>query len=444
MLTASDNELLTKVGPGTPMGELMRRFWLPAILPWELPEPDCAPVQFRLLGEDLVAFRDTAGKIGVLPENCPHRGASLFFGRNEEHGLRCIYHGWKFDVNGNCVDMPNEAPAANFRDKVKITTYPATERGNIIWTYMGPPGDVPNLPGFLSNHLPAKYTHVYKRLQSSNFMQGLEGGIDPTHAAFLHGNLSGPRQGFSQVMGETRNPDCYAVETDYGVMLATMRPHNEKEDFWRTNFFLMPIYTQIPGARIQGSGDGESLLRWSAWVPMDDENTMRFTVETDPVKPMNENSQYTQKYKETEEGIPVPMSFQGYDPIQGTPGGQFRPRTHRQNRYLLDRELQRTERFSGMTDAGTEDQALTETMGAIYDRSREHLGSSDRGIILTRRVLIQSARQHAEDGTVPTALESPNAYLVHGVNIALQKGANWKTELRTLTAAEPGVHPITL
>ena len=140
MLTREDNELLTRTGPGTPMGELFRRFWMPALLAEELSEPDCPPVRIKIMGEQLVAFRDTDGKVGVLDNYCSHRRASLFFGRNEECGLRCVYHGWKFDVNGDCVDMPSEPAESNFKEKVKIKAYPAREYGSCVWIYMGPPG----------------------------------------------------------------------------------------------------------------------------------------------------------------------------------------------------------------------------------------------------------------------------------------------------------------
>src|SRR5438067_298431 len=138
MLIQEENDRLTHVGPGTPMGELFRRFWLPAMLASELPEPDCTPVRLRLLGEDLVAYRDSNGRIGLLGAHCPHRGASLFFGRNEDCGLRCVYHGWKFDLDGRCVDMPNEPPESNFKDKIRHTAYPAQEAGKVVWVYMGP------------------------------------------------------------------------------------------------------------------------------------------------------------------------------------------------------------------------------------------------------------------------------------------------------------------
>src|ERR1044072_8866538 len=154
MLKRSDIDLLTQTGPGTPMGEVFRRFWLPALLPSELPEPDCAPIRLTMVSEKLVAFRDTSGNVGFVAENCPHRGASMFFGRNEEAGLRCVYHGWKFDASGACVDMPNEPPESNFKHKVRLTAYPTRERSGVIWAYLGPREMPPPLPNIEPKLLP--------------------------------------------------------------------------------------------------------------------------------------------------------------------------------------------------------------------------------------------------------------------------------------------------
>ena len=184
MLSTEDNELLCRVGPGTPMGALMREYWLPAFVPSELADPDGAPVRMRLLGENLIAFRITSGKYGLMAHSCPHRGASLFFGRNEEEGIRCVYHGWKFDVQGNCVDMPNEPAESDFKTKIKATAYPCVERNGIVWTYMGPRETPPPLPDWLPN-LDAD-CQVWMRLQESNWLQALEGDIDTVHAFFLH------------------------------------------------------------------------------------------------------------------------------------------------------------------------------------------------------------------------------------------------------------------
>ncbi|HVA24830.1 MAG TPA: Rieske 2Fe-2S domain-containing protein, partial [Chloroflexota bacterium] len=170
MLSQAENELLTRVGPGTPMGQVFRGFWLPAMLSLELPEPDCPPIRLRLLGEDLVAFRDTNGQAGVLAANCPHRGASLFFGRNEECGLRCVYHGWKFDVNGACVDMPNEPPESNFKHKVTQLAYPAREAGKVLWVYMGTKQPAPELPRLDWTLVPDDRVYVHKRIQDCSYL----------------------------------------------------------------------------------------------------------------------------------------------------------------------------------------------------------------------------------------------------------------------------------
>src|SRR5215217_1739547 len=186
VLSQTDNELLCRVGPGTAMGALFRRFWLPAMMPSEIPEADSPPVRLRLLGEDLVAFRDTSGTIGVVAENCPHRGASLFFGRNEDAGIRCVYHGWKFDASGACVDMPNEPPESNFKSKVKVTAYPCVERGGVIWTYMGPPESQPALPNLEWIRAPEGWCWVSKAYQECNYLQAIEGGLDTSHSSFIH------------------------------------------------------------------------------------------------------------------------------------------------------------------------------------------------------------------------------------------------------------------
>ncbi|MCH6546129.1 MAG: Rieske 2Fe-2S domain-containing protein [Deltaproteobacteria bacterium] len=187
MLSREDNERLTRTGRGTPMGDLMRRYWIPAMLTWELPEPDCPPIRVRLLGEDLVAFRDTNGVVGVLDNHCPHRRASLFFGRNEECGLRCVYHGWKYDVDGHCVDQMNEP--IQFKDKVHLAAYPTIEQGGAIWAYMGPTELQPPPPMFAWTQVPSSHRHVTKVVQDCNWLQGLEGGIDTSHAQILHRNF---------------------------------------------------------------------------------------------------------------------------------------------------------------------------------------------------------------------------------------------------------------
>ena len=189
MLSQEDNELLTRVGPGTVMGSLMRQYWLPIMLSSEVPEPDCKPLRVKLLGEDLIAFRDADGRVGLVEEHCAHRGASLYFARNEHGGLRCVYHGWMYDVSGRCVDMPNEPAWSNFKDKVSITAYACRERNGLVWAYMGPRKDPPPLPDLEFNLIPPEHVLLWKHLQESNWVQGLEGNIDSSHLSFLHARL---------------------------------------------------------------------------------------------------------------------------------------------------------------------------------------------------------------------------------------------------------------
>src|SRR5690606_21330238 len=186
MTTAEQNALLTQTGPGTPMGELFRRYWLPALLPQELPEPDCPPVRIQLLSERLLAFRDSQGRLGLIDEFCAHRGVSLWFGRNEEGGLRCPYHGWKFDVTGQCLEVPSEEENSSFRQNVKLTSYPLVKVGDILWTYLGPPEQQPPLPEFEFLHVPPERTFAAKRWEECSWLQALEGGIDSSHVAWLH------------------------------------------------------------------------------------------------------------------------------------------------------------------------------------------------------------------------------------------------------------------
>ena len=186
MLSAQDNELLCRIGPGTPMGHLMRQYWMPGLKSDELPAPDSPPLRLRLLGENLIAFRDTSGRVGVVQNACPHRGASLFFGRNEEDGLRCVYHGWKFDVSGACIDMPSEPAESNFKAKVRATAYATQERGGMVWVYMGPRDIPPELPQLEQNMLPVGEASIRAIQRECNWMQALEGDIDTTHLGFLH------------------------------------------------------------------------------------------------------------------------------------------------------------------------------------------------------------------------------------------------------------------
>src|SRR5437763_2750135 len=228
MLLKEDNELLTRTGPDTPMGRLMRRFWMPGLLSHELPDADCPPVRVTLLGEDLVAFRDSNGTVGLVDRHCPHRGASLFFGRNEESGLRCVYHGWKYDVGGNCVEMPSEPAESSFKHKIKIAAYPCLERGGVVWTYLGPPELQPGLPELEWSAVPEPQRFASKRHQECNWLQAMEGGIDSSHISFLHGGQPPSKRNQPGRANDALNSPGYeyrrrdtsprfeVVDTDYG------------------------------------------------------------------------------------------------------------------------------------------------------------------------------------------------------------------------------------
>jgi len=413
MLSREESERLTRVGPGTPMGNTMRRYWIPALLAWELPEPDCPPVRVKLLGEDLVAFRDTRGQLGLLDEYCPHRRVSLFFGRNEECGLRCVYHGWKFDVAGRCVDMMNEPEELSFKHKISTRAYPMAELGGVIWTYMGPPERQPPLPRFVWTEMPATHRHASKVIQESNWLQGLEGGIDTSHAPILHRVISpsSRRPGFKPTNPFVRGkaPRLVVDLTDYGYQYAGIRPLDEADVYIRTYHFVMPFH-QIRPSRTDGD---VPTVAGHIWVPMDDENTMVFNWE----------------YSTTDE------AFSDEDRLERRLGNgpldvdqtTFRSRRNRQNNYLLDRNIQRTETFTGIDGVNVQDRAIQESMGRVVDRSREHLGSADKAVIQARRLLLQAVTTVEEGGT-PRGI-NPTYYALRASEGVLPRDANWRETL---------------
>jgi phthalate 4,5-dioxygenase len=250
MLKREENELITRVGPGTPMGDTMRRYWMPVVLSSELPNPDSDPIRVRLLGEDLVAFRDTNGQVGLLAANCPHRGASLFFGRNEEEGLRCVYHGWKFDASGICLDMPNEPVESDFKAKVQAVAYPTAERNGIIWAYMGPRTSPPALPDFEANMLSADNLVISIIHRPCNWMQGWEGEMDTVHQAFLHSGATRVEDTvpgtFDYFIASTPAPRFAVIDTPYGTSYGAWRPAAEDTYYWRIAHMLFPFYAMIP------------------------------------------------------------------------------------------------------------------------------------------------------------------------------------------------------
>jgi phenylpropionate dioxygenase-like ring-hydroxylating dioxygenase large terminal subunit len=420
MLNREDNELLTRIGPGTPMGELMRRYWQPALISSELPERDGPPVRLRLLGEELIAFRDTNGRVGILGANCPHRGAPLYFARNEDGGIRCIYHGWKFDVEGRCLDIPNAAAGdRDIKAKVRAKNYRCVERNGIIWAYLGA-GEPPAMPELGWSELPVEHKIVTKQLLECNYAQALEGDLDPSHVSFLHAPLD-PRgqsgyQGTAGILSERhlsdvaleqevkaadKSPQINVLKTDYGLFVGARRDAGADRNYWRFTQFVLPFYVYVPGAV-------GSPVHCNVWQPMDDERTMVWRIQYLHERPFaaDERARLT-----TGTGAHIPP--EGYMPATPEPGGAWMPKANRTNNYLQDRAHQRTISFSGIKGIWAQDRACTEGMGQIMDRTQEHLVSSDATIVQMRRMLLSAVKNGEPPpgvNTVPPIMREPTVF----------------------------------
>ena len=387
MLSHEDNELLTRTNSGTPMGELMRRYWIPAVFSHQIEKPDCPPVRVGLLGEKLVAFRDSQGRPGILDERCPHRTASMFFGRNEECGLRCVYHGWKFDINGDCVDLPSEPPGSTLRRKVRIKAYPCHEQGGLVWAYMGPAEFKPEFPELEWTMVPESHRYATRHIQECNWLQGLEGGFDTSHLAFLHRGTAGTNR---RVV-----PSAYAiVPTDFGFIAGTGRILNEGEVSWASNLMCMPfhkVFATSPEAA-------------HVWVPIDDERTMLYSVDYWPDKPL------------TDEDLERTTSHYGIH-TENIPGTDI-PIHNKDNDYNIDRDFQASgDSYTGIKGLGVQDCGIQESMGPIADRTIEHLGVSDTAIIQIRKLLLRSLEDF-QAGKVPPGL-NPESYRARSTRFTL-------------------------
>jgi phthalate 4,5-dioxygenase oxygenase subunit len=422
MLSKEDNDLLTRVGPGTPMGAVLREYWLPMIFSSELPEPDCKPLRVRLLGEDLVAFRDSEGRIGLLEENCAHRGASLAFGRNEGCGLRCVYHGWKFDVNGACVDMPNEPPESNFKDKVRQRAYKCAERRGVIWAYMGPRETPPPLPDLEWNVLPEEQTAQWKALRECNWVQALEGDIDTSHLYILHSRLNEEDDPSFGVYHPDKHPRLEIVSTDYGVMYGARRDEDDEHYYWRITQFMLPFHVFFPPSNT-------SSVPGHIWVPLDDHHTMAWTVLACPTAPLSDADRARNGF--TGSGEYLPPAPDGL--------GRWRLGANKRNDYLQDFEVQRTRNYTGIKSIFLQDQMVTESMGPIYDRSKEHLGASDAMIIQVRRRLLELAKALRDRGTTPDGVDTPESFRVRSASVVLRKDEPWVEASREAVRAFSGL-----
>jgi phenylpropionate dioxygenase-like ring-hydroxylating dioxygenase large terminal subunit len=436
MLTAEDNELITRVGPGTPMGNLLRHYWLPFLLSWEL-APDGPPERVRLLGEDLITFRDTAGRVGLVAEHCAHRGASLFFGRNEAGGLRCVYHGWKYDVSGQCVDMPNEPPESNFRQKIRATAYPCIERCGMVWAYMGPEDPPPLLPRLEWMDLPEDHHVASKRVQYSNWVQAMEGDIDQSHVSFLHSRLRieegyGPgRLLIDEIRKADTHPRFQVMDTEYGVCIGAGREAPDGQKYWRITQHLMPFHTMT------GPYGPNPRRNWRAWVPIDDTNAFVIGLSFHPLQPLTAQEREAAENRAGVWNISPAMR----EPKSSKPFGRWRPIPDLSNDFFIDREVQRTKTYSGISEFWAQDAGPQLSMGAITDRTMEQLGSSDLAIIAVRLRLLQAAKALRDQGQIPGEVSNPSCYAVRSDAVLLPDSESWFDATAERRKVLAGVNP---
>ena len=426
-------ELIARVGPGTPMGEMLRRYWIPAMLAEELPEPDGTPKKIRLLGEDLVAFRDTSGRVGIMDIQCPHRLASLALGRNEEGGIRCIYHGWKIDVDGHVLETPCEAPNSRFKDSFVHRAYAVREDADLIWVYMGPKDTVPALPQFNWQLVPSSHRSIGKIWESCNFIQAMEGLMDTFHSQLLHSGFEVLGWSKEKIASVWKRPSrvSYGVirseDTPYGFHYGAIRePLHDAEttEHIRITEYVAPFFCMNPP-------DLGASSKPFIFVPIDDENTMLYEV--------------VAAEESIEQGLRIGTNyFSSNEPIDHEDHlrrstmrvgpdlfEDYRPKRNAENNYGQDRALMRqreaTNAFSGI-DGGvqTQDLAMIESMGVIQDRSKEHLGSSDLAIIAWRRRLVDAVRSFVARGELMALTEAVDYPAVRAVSALVPKGSDWR------------------
>jgi phthalate 4,5-dioxygenase oxygenase subunit len=381
MLSQRDNEDLTQTGPETVMGDLMRAYWIPALLSAELPETDGTPIRVKLLGEDLVAFRDTDGRVGLLDEYCPHRAVSLALAVNEECGLRCLYHGWKFDVTGQCVDQPTEPVGSTLKDRIKTRAYPTREVGGMVWAYMGTAEREPPFPNFEWFDLPAEQCAAFKVLGECNYAQLLEGSIDTVHAGVLHRAKPWKVKVEGTAWQTTLQAKLEVEYTTYGMRYAGIRQTGDDSFNARVTPMVMPCFTLIP-FEVSPSNPGTRRLV-NAFVPRDDRTTWVFQFLYDYVKAVDVAMRIEQG------GLWVDENF--------------RKLSNRDNWYKQDRAAMKTDNLSGLKGIMVQDHAVGETQGQILDRSKEHLGTSDLAVVAWRRLMLKTARALRAGGAPPPA-----------------------------------------
>lgn len=417
MLTREENELLCRVEGAAPMGQLMRRHWIPACLSEEVPEPDGAPVPVRLLGEDLVAWRDSAGRVSVMDRYCPHRRASLVFGRNEDSGLRCLYHGWKVDIEGNVMEMPSEPKESCMARKVRHKTFPTHEYGGFVWAYMGPPETVPAFepPPFAPT--PDARISIVKIQVDCNWAQALEGNIDSAHSSSLHSsNITPAKVGGTQIKGAIslrpstdKAPRIQVQPTEYGFKYAAIRRpiHNaDSQEYVRMTLFVAPFMALIPPNNQYNSVNFN--------VPIDDTHTMfHFIAWSESPNGGIEQETY-RKRAHAQVGLHLDHRYRKAGTLE--------------NNYLQDRQAMKNGDFTGFRGVPNQDIPMWESMGPIADRTLERLGASDLAIVEFRRLMVDAAKKFSNGepaiGSAPE-IRSRQASL-RSFEGMLPKGSDWR------------------
>jgi phthalate 4,5-dioxygenase len=423
MLRKEVNDLLTQTGPGTAMGNLFRQYWMPALLAEELPTNDCPPVRVKLLSERLLAFRDSTGRMGLIDEFCAHRGVSLWFGRNEEGGLRCPYHGWKYDVTGQCIEVPSEPEESGFCQKVKLTGYPLIKIGDILWTHMGDKANRPPEPEWEFARVPAEQTFTSKRWQECNWLQAMEGGIDSSHVSWLHSGALKSDPLFKGAKGNTYNqrdkkPFFEVVEAEGGLFIGARRNAEEGHYYWRITPWIMPSFTMVPPR-------GDHPMHGHFWIPIDDENCWAWSFDYHPVRAITKDERQAMK-----DGYGVHVKY-----VPGT----YRPLANKDNDYLMDREAQkRGDTYSGVEGIAMQDASLQESMGPIVDRTKENLVSTDNGIIMARHRLRKAVTALQDKGETPPGVD-PRHHRVRSAAVVLPADQAFIDACREDLTVRPGV-----
>jgi phenylpropionate dioxygenase-like ring-hydroxylating dioxygenase large terminal subunit len=412
------------------MGEYFRRYWLPVSLSRELAEPDGAPIRVKVMGEELVAFRDTNGRVGLIEPHCAHRGTNLFFGRNEECGLRCVHHGWKYDVEGKCVDMPNVPPGAAMQGKVSIKAYPTREFGEMVWAYFGPKETMPELPQLEHALLPGSHRYVTKRLQQCNWAQSMDGALDTAHFSFLHmpapsvksndpANIAADENRIRWLRADPM-PQFTIVEHDVGFVLGGSRRAEGRELYWRITQFMLPSHSITPSAM-----PGEIYYGYT-WVPVDDESCWIYVYAWHPDRAITSDER-------------AKFETGGYGQFAEL-GPGYLPIRNRGNDYLIDRNEQKLRSFTGVRGIAEQDTLAQESQGPIADRTREHLTATDVGVVHFRRLLIREARALAA-GTEPAAARRHASYRLRSGGALLDSRLSFEDVMKQRFGTATGAVP---